>query len=111
MAGIDTEEAAPGYQRIRIMPHFGGNFTEVKADYKSNYGLIASHWRISDNKRQLLVEIPANTVARIYLPTTNRDGILEDNNPLTTSKEVKFLGPEGDRIVLEVGSGKYSFSF
>ena len=111
IAGIDTEESAPGYKRIRIMPHIGGNFTEVKADYKSNYGMISSHWRSGDNKPQLQVEIPANTVARIYLPTVNREAIQESNNPLTTSKEIKFIGQEGDRMVVEVGSGKYNFTF
>ena len=110
VAGIDTDDSIPGYKKIKIMPHIGGNFTEVNANYKSDYGLITSHWKIEENKLQLEIEIPANTTAKIYIPSVNVDAITENNKPLSTLKEIKVLGKEGDYIVIETGSGKYNFS-
>jgi alpha-L-rhamnosidase len=110
VAGIDTDESAPGYKRIRIMPHIGGSLTEVNATYKSDYGLIRSHWKLDSSRLQLDVEIPVNTTARIYVPTANADGVTKDNKAVSSSKEIKILGREGDYLVIETGSGKYSFA-
>jgi alpha-L-rhamnosidase len=110
VAGIDTDESAPGYKRIRIMPHIGGNLTEVNATYKSDYGLIGSHWKIDSTRLQLDVEIPPNTTAKIYLPAASADGVTENNKSVSSSKEIKVVGKDGDYLVIETGSGKYSFS-
>lgn len=110
VAGIDTEDSAPGYKRIRIMPHLGGNFTEVQASYLSDYGLIRSHWKIDGNSFQFDVEIPANTSAKIFIPGGEVDGITETTKPLSSLKDIKVIGKEGEYFVIEIGSGKYSFS-
>lgn len=110
VAGIDTDESSPGYRRIKIMPHFGGNLTEVNASYQSNYGTIRLHWKTIENKIQLDVEIPANTSALIYVPAANADSVTENNKLVSASKEIKLIGKEGNYVVVELGSGKYSFS-
>lgn len=110
VAGIDTDESSPGYRRIKIMPHIGGNLTEVNASYQSNYGTIRSHWKTIENKIQLDVEIPANTSALIYVPAANADSVTENNKLVSASKEIKLIGKEGNYVVVELGSGKYSFS-
>jgi alpha-L-rhamnosidase len=110
VAGIDTDESAPGYKRIRVMPHIGGNLSEVAANYKSDYGLISSQWKWTENNLQFNVEIPANTTAKIYIPAADVGQVMENDKPLSAVKEIKVNGKEGDYVVVETGSGKYNFS-
>ena len=110
VAGIDTDESTPGYKKIKIMPHIGGNLTEVKADYQSDYGPISSHWKTDEQRLQFNVEIPANTTAKIYIPAANAEAVTENNKPLSSVKEIRVIGKEGEYLVIETGSGKYSFT-
>jgi alpha-L-rhamnosidase len=110
VAGIDTYTDAPGYKHIKIMPHIGGNLTYANADYKTYYGTISSHWKTANNQLQLDVEIPANTTATIYIPAANVDAVKENNQPLTSLKDIQLKGKEGNYVVVEVGSGGYHFS-
>jgi alpha-L-rhamnosidase len=83
VAGINTDEAAPGYKKIIIRPTVGGNLTHASASLQTYYGKVSSGWKIeTDGSLVLEVEIPANTTARIFVP----DGRVE-----------------------EVGSGKHQF--
>lgn len=109
IAGIDTEEAAPGYKQIRIKPTPGGNLTFANADYKTYYGNLSSHWRTEGAKLYLEVEIPANTSATVYLQGNNPAEITEGGKPVTTSKEIRISSTEKGWITLTVGSGKYQF--
>jgi alpha-L-rhamnosidase len=110
VAGIDTDDSIPGYKKIRIKPHIGGNFTQVAADYKSDYGLISSHWKTNADRLILDVEIPANTTARIYIPAEGIEGVMENDKAVSSVKEIKMIGKQGSYVVVETGSGKYSFS-
>ena len=110
VAGIDTEESGPGYKHIRIMPHIGGNLTEVKATYTSDYGLIVSHWRVDSSNVHLNVEIPPNTTAKIYVPAASVERVTENNKTVSASKEIRVIGKEKEYLVIEAGSGKYQFS-
>jgi alpha-L-rhamnosidase len=53
MAGIDVDEAAPGYKHILIQPRPGGGFTSVKASHETPYGKVASAWTIADGRFEL----------------------------------------------------------
>jgi alpha-L-rhamnosidase len=44
-AGIDTYDSAPGYKKIRIMPHPGDSLTYMNADLDTYYGRVASYWK------------------------------------------------------------------
>jgi alpha-L-rhamnosidase len=82
-AGIS--EAAAGYKQITIRPHIGGNFTWMKAEQKTPYGICSSEWKVTGDRIQLDVVIPANTTASVDIPS--KDGYITKN----------------------VGSGKYTF--
>ncbi len=110
MAGIDTYEDAPGYKHIRIMPHIGGDFSFVNADYKTNYGTVGSIWKVDNNNLQLDVEIPANTTATLYIPAATATDVKEGNNQLSRVTGIKVSGNENGYVMVEVGSGKYHFS-
>jgi alpha-L-rhamnosidase len=110
IAGIDTEESGPGYKRIKIKPHMGGNLTFARADLQTYYGKVASHWRAENGKLQLEVEIPANTRAAIYIPAPGVEAIKESGRPVASVKELEVKGKEQGYVIVEAGSGRYQFT-
>jgi alpha-L-rhamnosidase len=115
LAGIQSD--GPGYDKIIIQPHPptpGSNpdhppINWVKAHYDSIHGRITSNWKLTKNKFELEVEIPANTTATICLPASSAGQITESGKPLARAPGVKFAKLENGRAVLEVGSGTYHF--
>jgi alpha-L-rhamnosidase len=82
-AGINTDEAAPGYKHIIIQPQVGGGLTNVSASLDTYYGTVSSKWKIENGQLLMEVSIPANTTATV-------------------------IKPNGDKE--EIGSGTYQFS-
>jgi alpha-L-rhamnosidase len=109
VAGIDTYEGAPGYKRIRIMPHTTDSVTYAKAELKTYYGTISSHWKRENNKLHLEIEIPANTKATVYVPANRVESVTEKNVPLRSVNGLEIMGIENGYVVVQVGSGKYYF--
>jgi alpha-L-rhamnosidase len=115
MAGIDTDGA--GFKHIVIRPsppspnaHLNNKpISWVKAHYDSIRGRIISNWKWDEDRFELEVTIPANTTATVYLPADDNNGITEGGRVLKEVLGVKFLRAEGNRAVLAVRSGKYSF--
>jgi alpha-L-rhamnosidase len=56
------------------------------------------------------VEIPANTKATVYIPSNSAESVMESNVALSSAKDIKLTGKEGNYVVVEVGSGKYHFT-
>ncbi|MGE5521538.1 MAG: alpha-L-rhamnosidase C-terminal domain-containing protein, partial [Candidatus Dadabacteria bacterium] len=110
IAGIDTYADAPGYRKIKIQPHMESGINEVAANYETSYGLVGSHWKSDSNQVQMDVVIPANTRAIIYIPAKEPTLIEESNQPLRHVVELKVIGREKEYVMLESGSGKYSFT-
>jgi alpha-L-rhamnosidase len=109
VSGIDTEVSAPGYKSIVIKPHIGGKLTNASADLETKYGVVKSSWKITNGKLNFDVEIPANTKAVVYIPSSKDKMILESQKALSVSKDFKVRGVEGNYTVVELGSGKYQF--
>ena len=113
LAGIRSD--GPGYEKIIIhpMPPASGSNPErepihwVKAHHDSIRGRIASEWRHTKGNFELNLEIPANTTATVYLPTSDLAHLTEGGKPLAKVKGIKLLRIEGDRVVLAVESGSY----
>jgi alpha-L-rhamnosidase len=110
MAGIDTKEDEPGYKHIVIKPHPGGGFTYANADYEVPYGKVSSHWTADSTKFTLDVEIPVNTTATIYIPATDAANVMIDGKPASQSADVKMGELKDGYVMMDAGSGKYSFS-
>lgn len=110
VAGIDTEESAPGYKSMVIRPHIGGKLTHAAAEYETKYGVVRSAWKIADGKLTFDMEIPANTKAVVYVPTSKQSSLRESQKELNASKDFKVRGVEGNYTVVEVGSGRFQFA-
>lgn len=75
IAGIDADEACPGYRRVRISPRVGGGLTSARTRYRSLYGDVCVAWRNEDGLLSLTIEIPCNAEAVIDLsPYAVTDG-------------------------------------
>ncbi|MBI4326051.1 MAG: family 78 glycoside hydrolase catalytic domain [Chloroflexi bacterium] len=109
LAGINPDEERPGYKHFTIRPRPGGDLTWVKARYDSIRGPITSEWKVADGRFQLLVEIPANTTATVYLPAKSAEAVTEGSTPAAKVENVKFVRMEDAAAVFDVGSGRYSF--
>jgi alpha-L-rhamnosidase len=111
MAGIDLDEAAPGYKHILVQPRPGGGFTSVKASHRTPYGKVVSAWALKDGRFELSVEVPANTRATVRLPKAQLASVTEGGQELADGNGVTGRRQDGDTVVVEVGSGQYRFAY
>ncbi|MGH9743108.1 MAG: glycoside hydrolase family 78 protein [Candidatus Acidiferrum sp.] len=109
VAGIEIDEAKPGYKHILIDPHPGGGLTHAGASVDSMYGRVASGWKLADGKLTVSIEVPANTTATVRLPNAKLDEVSEGGRPLTGRTDISQPEQKEDAVVLNVGSGKYEF--
>src|SRR5262249_17004015 len=100
MAGIDLDEAAPGYKHVFIRPQPGGGFTSVKSSHETPYGRVASAWTLTDGRFDLAVEVPPNTRATVRLPKAALADVTEDGKPLTEGNGITARRQPGPATVL-----------
>lgn len=79
VAGIDWDEAQPGYKHFFVRPMPGGGLTSAHSAFDSIRGRIESSWSIEAGMFKLEVKIPVGTSANITLPFTgdvSLDGVV-----------------------------------
>ncbi|MEA5426743.1 family 78 glycoside hydrolase catalytic domain [Arcicella lustrica] len=103
--GIKQPENSQAFKQIEINPQVVGDLTFAKGYYDSPFGKIQSEWKKNANTFELKVSIPANTSAKIYLPSKANTRIKE----LITNKNIKQQGFENGKSIVEIGSGNYHF--
>ncbi|WP_339713986.1 family 78 glycoside hydrolase catalytic domain [uncultured Kriegella sp.] len=106
--GIDTEDS--GYRNIIIKPAISQQMNHLRGSYQSINGTIASAWHWKGDKFTMNIEIPINTTAKVHLPTKNMSGIKEGNKRISNISDIKVLQSNDHETILQVGSGRYSFS-
>lgn len=109
VAGIQIDEAAPGYKHILIQPNPGGGLTRASASVDSMYGRVASAWEIAGGKLTLRIEVPANATATVRLPHAKLQEVSEGRKPLADRSDISQLRQVEGAVLLDVGSGKYVF--
>lgn len=121
MAGINPDEANPGFKHILITPHpdrrtsFPAGqerITAVDATHNSYYGKIRSAWAIDKQERiTYQVSIPANTTATVALNVLSaEDDILVNGVNAGNAEGVISLKRTQDNVYIEIGSGSYTFT-
>lgn len=109
VAGLDTYEDGPGYRHSMIKPHTGGGLTNASASLETYYGRLSCSWKVEGSGLLIDVEIPANTKSTVFIPARDVSAVSESGMPLEAVSEISITGSEGGYIVLQLGSGKYSF--
>ena len=103
IAGLNPDDAQPGWKHCIIAPKPGGGVTWAKAEYQSIRGRIACDWRIEGAKLTLRALVPPNTTATIHLPTSDATKITEGGKRTTAGRTTTASAE------IEVGSGSYEF--
>ena len=65
MCGIKVS----GENEFTIAPKVGGKFTFANCEYQSAYGKVKSGWKRENGKATYKIAIPANTTAKVVLPS------------------------------------------
>jgi len=100
-AGIQSDDANPGYKHFFLAPQFTTRLTHVKATLDSPYGVIASGWRVEKDQVLYDVTIPPNSSATLELPVPPKE-IKESGQPLQL--------PDDSVTKLPLAAGTYHFS-
>lgn len=109
MAGIKSNPETPGFKEIIMKPAFNTPLTFVNASYESTHGLIKSNWK--KGKKGSLewnINIPANTSASVYLPTTDSKKITVNKSKL--EKTGFTYKSEGSQQIVSLPSGVYTIN-
>ena len=99
----------PGLPADPDSPAAGRGITWVKASYDSIRGRIATSWKLEGGRFLLDATIPANTMAAVYVPTSDAGSVTENGQPAAQAEGVRFLRAEAGAAIFEVGSGHYRF--
>ncbi len=109
VAGIDVDEASPGYRHVIIEPRPGGQLTYVKAELETPYGRLASRWDLADDCFQLDVTVPPNTTATVVLRVPSIDEVTENEQPLSAVEGIITSSGDESTVSIDIGSGEYTF--
>ena len=111
IGGIDVDPAAPGYRRARIAPRPGAGLTSASASLETMYGKLSSAWRLDGGGQRFVLEvtIPANTSAEVTLRDARLADVREGGVGLNLRDGVRAARQRGQDVVVNVGSGRYSF--
>jgi len=116
LAGIGM--AATGFRKIAIKPRLVDDLRWVKASHDTMRGPIAVDWKKGDGSLQMNVAIPANTTAKISVPTMGLKNVVISESGKTIFKDGAYSSgaagisgakADGDYVTFDAGSGNYSF--
>ncbi|MBI9017868.1 MAG: family 78 glycoside hydrolase catalytic domain [Phycisphaerae bacterium] len=110
LGGIQPHPEAIGFDRIIIRPQMPNGLNWVNCNYDSIRGNITSNWRKTPDSIIMEIEIPANTIAKVYFPCDSSAAIKENDISINQIKTVKFIRNENNAIIYEIQSGKYYFT-
>ena len=104
VGGINTLPE-PGFSRFIIAPQPGGGLTTAQARVETVKGVASCSWRLLTDGITLTIEIPANSHAKVIVPTIGKSqpAIILNGQIIPEGK----INWSNDLPVLELGSGKY----
>jgi len=109
LAGINIDQAHPGYANFVIKPCIQPGLSWVKASVETVRGRIVTEWACRDGEYRLGVTIPANSTATVYVMSQDGEKVTESGRAAGTSPGVRYLGSDKEHAIFEVGSGTYEF--
>jgi len=109
VAGLQLDEQNPGYKHVRIHPRPGGGLTQARATHEGPYGTIASGWSLDGQVLTMEVTIPPNSTATVRIPDAEMDQVQANGRTLQTGDGILESKQNGNEVVVELGSGNYSF--
>jgi alpha-L-rhamnosidase len=113
---VGIQVAEPGFKRFIVKPPIIKGLSHASAKIYTVRGMVHVTWVNEGERFKLVVEVPVNSVAEVHLPKMGksvevaesgkviwREGIVAPVEGVISVKE------EDNEVVIEVGSGSYSF--
>ncbi|MEE6286865.1 family 78 glycoside hydrolase catalytic domain [Georgenia sp. MJ173] len=100
-----------GYRDITIRPAVTTEMDWARATVQSPFGPVTSHWQHNDDGQlRLDVDIPVGTTASVHVPAESTWAVTEGGLPLDRVDGVTAVTGQDGEVVVEIGSGSYSFA-
>jgi hypothetical protein len=99
LAGIIPHDENAGFGGFTIRPYITKDLVFAEGEYRSVRGMI-----------RMEITIPANSTARVFIPTTDPGSITESKRGIDKADGIRFVDKVAGYAIYEVGSGEYSFS-
>jgi alpha-L-rhamnosidase len=109
-AGIQVDEASPGYKHFILAPQFTDKVAYVKASLDSPYGKIFSYWHAEGDQMVYDVTVPPNSSATLRLPVSYRD-VTMDGKPFPVHTGIAQVPGSQPSTVVPLVAGAYKFAF
>jgi alpha-L-rhamnosidase len=110
VAGIELDPVAPGFQQFVLRPFIGAGLDFARGSYRTMHGEIFSEWRHASGRVTWNVRIPANTTAKVFVPSAPNSAVTEGGTPVEQAAGLRVIGRENDFLICEASSGVYSFT-
>jgi len=113
VAGINPDDANPGFKNVIIKPQPGGGITNASTAFTSIHGPIIVSWTndVATTNFSLNATIPANATASIYVLGATNLGSVTESGSYATNATGLLAAPRvtNGAVLFQVGSGTYRF--
>ncbi len=108
LAGLQPDEAEPGFRHFVVRPHPVGDLRWVKARHTSPYGSVSVDWECRDGIFDLDLTVPVGARATVQLPADAGSAVLESGGAADGQPGViSVAAPRNGRAAVELASGHY----
>lgn len=104
VAGIELDDAHPGFQRFVLRPFPDPSLTFARARYRTMHGEISSAWEQGGGRFTWAIRVPPNAAARVFVPADRRARVATDGLAIVARDDtwVELAVPAGEyRLVVE----------
>ncbi len=115
LAGVDVVE--PGFRKFIVKPPLINGLNHASAYLYTVRGLVMAAWSKGEKTFKVNVTVPVGSIAEVYLPKIGGgieilegDKVVWKAGELSKVEGILSAREEDDRIIIEVGSGSYSFT-
>jgi alpha-L-rhamnosidase len=113
----DARKEMPGWKKVRIKPHILGDLTDATATVQTVRGEIYVSWEKKPDLLRLLLSIPTNVMADLFIPASGETTTIEEGGAIVWAEgkgagQVNGITPieaVEDYVHMRAGSGYYEF--
>lgn len=113
IGGIRPTYEAAGYSVFELRPRLTDELEWASTSKESPHGVIRSDWKNSEDGLVWEIEVPVNSKAFVFFPTSEQNYVSEGGKSLHSVKGVMGVDPatDGERasVRVQLGSGTYRF--
>ncbi|HEU6447683.1 MAG TPA: family 78 glycoside hydrolase catalytic domain [Verrucomicrobiae bacterium] len=110
VAGIELDPEVSGFRKFILRPFIRAGLNFARANYRTMHGEISSDWKTNGDKLTWTVRIPANTSARVFIPSKPKKSVNENGAAIEKAEGIRVIGHDGEFLICEAVAGNYKFT-